>query len=106
MNKKGKPFSSGTEYEVFLYNYCEKCRSYKLRDDGFPEFPDKGGCQILDAMENARFDISQFPSEHIRELTDAKDNSIIAWHYCDRFDAEKDDVQNMYFEKMKRALMV
>lgn len=37
--EKSEPFSSGTEYEVFLYNWCERCVHCKLRDDGFPEFP-------------------------------------------------------------------
>ena len=106
MNREGKPFSNGTEYEMFLHNYCEKCRAYKLRDDGFPDFPENGGCPILDAMENARFDISQFPKEHIRELTNARDDGIIAWHYCDRFDAWTEEEQFRHFDKLKRALMV
>lgn len=104
MNKESKPFSSGTEYEIFLYNYCERCRAYKLREDGFPEFPENGGCLILDAMENARFDISKFPSEYIRELTDANDDSIIAWHYCNQFDAEDEETQFKHFDMLKRAL--
>ena len=74
-NLPSKPFSNGTEYEVFKYNFCEDCIKHKLREDGFPAFPEDGGCPIEDAMENARFDISQFPSEYIRELTDANDRS-------------------------------
>lgn len=106
-NNPSKPFSSGTEYEVFIYNFCERCRGYKEREnDGFPEFPEKGGCLIRDAMENARFDISKFPSEWVRELRSAKDNSILAWHYCTRFsNADYENVMVPYFELMRDALI-
>lgn len=103
MNKESKPFSNGTEYEVFLCDFCERCKAYKLSEEGFPEFPENGGCKILDAMENARFDISQFPTEHIRKLTDANDDSVITWHYCDRFDAEDEETQFKYLDLLKRA---
>ena len=104
-NNPSKPFSNGTEYEVFLYNFCERCTEYKLREDGFPEFPDKGGCPVLDAMENARFDITQFPSEYIRELRAADDNRPLAWHYCIRFNGEDyEKVMVPYFELMSKAL--
>lgn len=104
MTRPSKPFSSGTEYECFLYEYCENCRAFKLKEDGFPEFPENGGCPILDAMENARFDISQFPSEDILELTDAQTDKIIKWHYCRKFDAETEEKQFKHFDLMKRAL--
>ena len=104
-NKPASVFSNGTEYEVFLYNFCERCRNYKLREsDGFPEFPENGGCKVLDAMENARFDTSLFPSEWIRELRDA-DDKIIAWHYCTRFsNPDYENVMVPYFTMMKKAL--
>lgn len=104
-NNPAKPFSSGTEYEVFLYNYCENCRAYKLRDDGFPEFPENGGCPILDAMEYARFDISRFPSENIRELRDADTDEIIRWHECNRFDPEDEELANQAFTRMSKAVI-
>lgn len=103
-NKPSRPFSNGTEYEVFKYNFCERCRKHKLRDDGFPAFTEDGGCPIEDAMENARFDISLFPSEYIRKLTSADDNTVIAWHYCNKFDAFDEETQFKYFDLMKRAL--
>jgi hypothetical protein len=104
-NGRSMPFSNGTEYEVFLYNFCERCRNNKLREDGFPEFPEKGGCPIRDAMENARFDIGQFPVEWVRELRDATDNHVIAWHYCIRFSNPDWDVMESYFTMMKNALI-
>lgn len=55
-NLPSKPFSNGTEYEVFKYNFCEDCKKHKIREDGFPALPEDGGCPIEDAMENARFD--------------------------------------------------
>lgn len=52
-------FSSGTEYEIFLYNFCQRCSKGKTReDDGFPEFPENGGCPIWDAMEYQPFSCS------------------------------------------------
>ena len=55
------PFSSGTEYENFIYYFCERCKKGKRDEDGFPESPEEGGCPIWDAMENARFG-QPFPS--------------------------------------------
>ena len=52
-----KPFSNGTEYEAFKYNFCERCRKHKLRDDGFPAFTEDGGCPIEDDIKNTRFNI-------------------------------------------------
>lgn len=98
-----KLFSSGTEYEVFKYNFCEDCVHHKLREDSFLAFPEDGGCPIEDAMENARFDISQFPSEDIRELRDANDDSVIAWHCCSNFESRNAERQNKYLNMLKRA---
>ena len=83
-----KPFSSGNEYEVFLYNWCNRCVNYKLRDDGFPEFPENGGCPVLDAMEYARFDLSVFPCKEIIEEQDESGN-IVYYHKCTRFMKKK-----------------
>ena len=105
-NNPATPFSNGTEYEVFLSNFCERCVNQKLRDDGFPEFPENGGCPVLDAMENARFDLSQFPSDWIRELRSAEDDHIIAWYYCTRFhNTDYEKVMVPYFTMMKNALI-
>ena len=79
--RESKPFSSGTEYEIFLYNWCERCTHYKLRDDGFPEFPENDGCPVLDAMENARFNIDEFPKKEVVEQVDDAGN-VVRWHYC------------------------
>ena len=86
--EESKPFSSGTEYEVFLYNWCERCVHYKLRDNGFPEFPENGGCPVLDAMEYARFNINVFPSKEIIEERDENGN-IFYYHKCIRFKLKK-----------------
>ena len=86
---ESKPFSSGTEYEVFLYNWCKQCTHYKLRDDdGFPEFPENGGCPVLDAMERARFDLNVFPRNEIIEERDENWN-IVYYHKCTRFMKKK-----------------
>lgn len=79
MSEKGIVFSSGTEYECFLYEYCERCKHYKLSPNGYPEFPENGGCKILDAMENARWDNSLFPCEQIRKDKNEKGYS---YQFC------------------------
>lgn len=88
-NIPSKPFSNGTEYEIFKYNYCERCRKHKVREeDGFPEFPENGGCKIEDAMENARFDISLFPNNKIRQIEDEYGRTI-KWHDCIDFERKE-----------------
>lgn len=83
---EGKPFSSGTEYADFLYFWCETCKYYKVRDDGFPEFQEQGGCPVLDAMENARFNIDEFPKKDVVEEID--DNvGLISRRICKRFES-------------------
>ena len=84
--REAKPFSSGTEYNIFLYNWCEKCKHCKLRDDGFPAFPEQGGCPVLDAMENARFNIDEFPKKEIVEEID-DDGDVVCFHVCKRFES-------------------
>lgn len=80
MNYKiARPFSSGTEYEVFRYNYCDNCEYHKEREDGFTEFVENGGCPIEDGMENARFRIECFPNV-LLEVWDGE--KCINWHYC------------------------
>lgn len=88
---ESKPFSSGMEYGVFLDNWCYECEHYKEReDDGFPEFPENGGCRILDCMENARFDIRYWPNKKIVEEHD-EDGNVIYWHKCISFTRRKTD---------------
>lgn len=82
---ESKQFSNGTEYEVFMYNYCGKCKKGILRDDLFPEFPENGGCPIWDAMENARFNPVVFPSKKIVEIRN-NEGEIIKWHHCTEFE--------------------
>ena len=96
---ESKPFSNGTEYEIFLDNYCHRCQHYIVRADGFPEFPDKGGCPILDAMENARFDRSLFPSKDIVEVRHL-DGKIITWHRCTKYEWH-DDEHAAFFNDME-----
>lgn len=75
--EKSKPFSNGMEYEFFKECWCEKCKHYKVReDDGFPEFPENGGCPILDFIEYARFDTPAWPGEKIVEEV------VKRWHKC------------------------
>lgn len=82
-----KPFSSGTEYEIFKNNYCEICRHHKIREDGFPALVEDGGCPIEDAMEYARFDISMYPNKMIREIRN--NDKVEKYHHCLKFEPNK-----------------
>ena len=88
------PFSSGTEYENFLYYFCDRCNKQKLRDDSFPEFPENRGCPILDAMEHARFG-EPFPSEAIVRLVD-ENGKIKVWNYCVEFQTNDANLMAAY----------
>lgn len=78
--KAAKIFSSGTEYEMFKYNYCENgCVHHVERGDGFPELLEKGGCPIEDRLECARFAIEVFP-DVLLEVWDGE--RCIKWHHC------------------------
>ena len=86
------PFSSGTEYENFIYYFCERCKRGKRNEDGFPEFPEEGGCPIWDAMENARFG-QPFPSDKIVRLV-GDNGEIQVYNCCMEFDAvDADDAE-------------
>lgn len=89
---ESKPFSSGMDYEIFLDNWCYECVHYKARIDGFPEFPENGGCPVLDAMEYAKFDLSEFPSKDIIEERD-EDGNVMYSHKCTKFKRRKTDGQ-------------
>ena len=78
--KAAKIFSSGTEYEMFKYNYCENgCVHHVEREDGFPELLENGGCPIEDRLECARFAIEVFP-DVLLEVWDGE--RCINWHHC------------------------
>ena len=47
-------FSNGTEYELFLETNCESCKRFR-----------NWSCAIVHRLENARFDETQFPYEHL-----------------------------------------
>lgn len=82
------PFSNGMDYEFFKETWCEHCTHYKVRDDGFPEFPQKGGCHVLDKLEYARIDISEWPRKDIIEERDENGN-IKYWHKCTKYMRKK-----------------
>jgi hypothetical protein len=89
------PFSNSTEYAVFMDNFCCRCEKGVLSDDGFPEFPEKGGCQIWDALERAMFDPQCFPSKEIVRLLDA-DGSVKYWNVCKHFTTKDEALMDAY----------
>ena len=48
--KPSKPFSNGTSYEFFVENFCYRCKHGKINENGFAEYPEKGGCKVWDSM--------------------------------------------------------
>ena len=102
MIKDSRPFSNGTEYEWFCEQYCDRCRHYKERDDGFPAFVEDGGCPIRDKVEYARLG-EPFPSECFADLS-TPDGKAIAFNVCCHFWAENDDDQFKYFRLFMDAI--
>ena len=79
--ERAEIFSSGTEYEIFKYNYCENgCIHHVEREeDGFPALLEDGGCPIEDGMECARFNAELFPNVLLRVVDGDK---YVKWHHC------------------------
>lgn len=97
--KPSKPFSNGTEYEVFIDNFCAQCDKGKLRADGFPEFPENGGCPIWDAMENARFDKTIFPVNDVVQLEE--NGKVCCFYACRHFESKSLPLMQRYNRLMK-----
>jgi hypothetical protein len=74
-HKPSRPFSNGTEYEIFLSTFCDRCRRFRLGGDGFPA---RSSCKIEKAMHNARFDLAPWPGNDIVETVDGR-------RVCSRF---------------------
>ena len=92
--KPSKPFSSGTEFEIFLENFCYRCKKHKVREDGFCAYVDQGGCNIENAMEDARFDISLFPRNDIVMLEE--NGEVLRWNICTKFESDDFDLMEKY----------
>lgn len=87
------PFSNGIEYEIFLDNFCYRCKKHKTSDDGFCAFVADGGCPIENAMEDARFGYD-FPSEDIVKIVE--DGNIRHWHVCKSFETDDADLMKAF----------
>ncbi len=69
--ERAKPFSNGTEYEIFRYNYCEK------------------GCiHLEDGIECARYNGELFPNVLV-EVWDGDD--CVKWHHCPFYAKEEEE---------------
>lgn len=89
-----KPFSNGTEYEIFLENFCFRCKHGKINEDGYAEYPENGGCKTWDAMENARFDIDLFPCDDVVMIKE--EGKMPLWNVCKHFESIDDDLMKAY----------
>ena len=61
-HKPSSPFSNGTEYEIFLSSFCDRCRRFRLEGGGMPA---RSSCKTEKAMFNARFDTALWPENDI-----------------------------------------
>lgn len=57
-------FSNGTEYEIFQYNFCDRCARFVHWEEATKDNP---VCPIEEGMAQACFDETKFPHEQIRE---------------------------------------
>lgn len=81
--KYAKPFSNGTEYEIFRYNYCDNCKYHKDGEFGLSDYVENGACPIESRIEDARFDIEQFPNVLLEVWFDEK--QCMNYHHCPFF---------------------
>ncbi len=92
--KPSKPFSNGMEYEFFLESFCYRCKKHKTREDGFCAFVEQGGCPIENAMEDARLDISLFPSNEVVQINE--NGKVKYWHICKAFETDDANLMSAY----------
>ena len=98
--KPSHPFPNGTTYEIFLDNFCYRCKKHKENEDGFCALVSEGGCPIENAMEDARFG-EPFPSEDIVQVE--TEDAILVWHACTKFETENEALMMLYEKMMGRA---
>lgn len=98
--KPSIPFSNGTEYEVFLSTFCERCNKHKINERGYCAFVNEGGCTIENALEDARFG-EPFPSEDI--VIVYEDGKIICWNACTKFESDDKELMKKYKVLMGEA---
>ena len=83
--KKASHSQAAQNTKIFYLTGASGAFITSLREnDGFPEFPENGGCRILDALERARIDIKAFPRKEIIEERDENGN-VKYWHKCTSF---------------------
>ena len=95
--KPSSPFPNGTEYDIFLASFCERCKKHKANDIGMCAYVEEGGCPIENAMEDARFG-HPFPSEDIVKIYE--DGEIICWNACTKFECEDKELMRKYMVMM------
>lgn len=84
--RESKPFENNAEYVRFVDNWCKKCIHLKLHNGLFPNYPEDGGCPVLDAIEIANIDIDWFPKKDIVE--EVYDNvDMVSRRICKRFES-------------------
>lgn len=98
--KPGEPFPNGTSYEIFLDNFCYRCKKHKEDERGFCAYVEEGGGPIENAIEEARFG-NPFPSDDIVQVEN--EVAILAWHACSKFETDDTDLMKEYNKMMGRT---
>lgn len=80
--ENSKPFSNGTEYEIFLDVYCFQCDKFKQN------------CPIYRAMEEARLG-GIFPAEKIVQINE-DDGTVRYFNVCTEFETNDKTIMEGY----------
>lgn len=98
--KPSTPFANGTDYEVFLAVFCERCKKHKINERGYCAFVNEGGCPIENALEDARFG-EPFPSDDIVRVYE--NGEILCWNACTKFESDDEILMQKYRVLMGEA---
>lgn len=92
--KPSSCFPNGMSYEFFLESFCYRCKKGKINSDGYAESPENGGCEIWDAMENARFDRELYPCNDVVQIE--KNGEVMYWNVCKHFESSDKQLMKQY----------
>lgn len=76
--KIASKFSTGTEYEVFLDNYCYANCKYHREDVWTVE---DGNCPIEYGLEAGRWNTKDYPNNVLLEALN-DDDEVLSWYVC------------------------
>lgn len=99
--KPSKPFPNGMGYEYFLETFCYRCNKHKTDKDGFCASVEEGGCRIENAMEDAMFELSRFPSNEI--VCIIQDGQVDYWNVCKEFVTHEPELMEKFLNLFREG---